>query len=249
VVWFSKKLNEVFDFKGLLTNLLASIIYGSVVFWAGTYFVPSWYLLFAMIALPPLAIMAFGVIRWWRARVFQFVPYLGREALLERLRSARAEIWSFQISGGDLTTSADGAYEEWLREDRGRRLKVLFANPDNEGLLQSIVKLSGFVADDEKIDLSLLRGTIKRSIDKYLKLRGQFPSQVEVRTYDCSPPCSVHAVDAASSSRGGSMFVECYLPQLRWADRPCFLLRRSHSQFSLYSGQCKVWFDQATPVP
>lgn len=83
------------------------------------------------------------------------------------------------------------------------------------------------------------------NIRRYQSLGISFVGQVDVRVYDCSPPCSIHAVDVSLDSPEGSIFVENYLPHLEWIERPCILIRSYHSTFPTYAAQCLSWFNQA----
>lgn len=197
-------------------------------------------------------VVAAALFTRWRARQVRLVPYLSRRAACARIASARTDIWSFQISGGEFTIDLVDVYEAWLRADGSRKLKMLFADPENTGLLESIVKLSGVGRrSTEASALAILRDTIRTSLRRYDELSSRLAGQVEVRVYDCSPPCSIHAVDAnpARRRRGGSIFVEHYLPDLPWPERPCQLVTYRHTLFQTYADQSRIWFDEAIPHP
>lgn len=185
----------------------------------------------------------------WRRFALHYVPYMSSDALGRRVQAAKKEIWSFQISGGEFTAGSIDVYREWLMDDDSRRLKIMFADPTRRGLIKSIVKLGGMgelsASDPEAV--ANLQRTIAISLKLYSDLSGELPSQVDVRVYDCCPPCSVHAIDVRTNSRTGSIFVEHYLPGLAWVDRPCVVIRRAHKSFAVYADQCESWFVNANP--
>lgn len=184
----------------------------------------------------------YAVFRVWRSRL-KVVPYLELSELRTRVASTRATIWSFQISGGEFTRHLVADYEYWLSQDPRRKLKMLFANPENEGLLEGLVELSGMGKASTREDaLRHLRETIKTSLSRYSQLQASRPEQVDLRVYDCSPPCSIHACDIEDGANSGSIFVEHYLPDLPWRDRPCFLINRHAPSFGLYVEHCSIWF-------
>ena len=176
----------------------------------------------------------------------KFVRRMSDEEARKRIRSAKREIWSFQISGKEFTANSIEIYEAWLSEDRNRSLLIAFANPGNTGLLESIVKLSGLAKDStEDHAYQNLRTAIQTTLGRYTALRKRFPDQVDVRIYDFSPPYSFHAVDPDDKT-AGSGFVELYLPDLSSADRPCMLLPYEHTKYSLYRSQSLAWFEAST---
>jgi hypothetical protein len=204
-------------------------------------------LIWPAVVLLLVAILA-GVLlyRVWRRRL-RVIPYLELADLKKRIAEASNVIWSFQISGGEFTRYLVQNYERWLAADPRRRLKIMFVDPENEGLLESLVKLSGKdKASDPETGFISLRQTIRKSLQDYSDLRERMPDQVDLRVYDCCPPCSIHAVDVEKESEGdASMFIENYLPDLPWRDRPCFLLNRHSAAFDLYRSRCGVWFADA----
>lgn len=193
-----------------------------------------------------LVVLIAGAAYYSRRRFLRFVPYISGEAAKRRVANAQSEIWSFQISGGEFTTNLVGEYDKWLRQDPKRILKLLFANPANAGLIDSIVQLSGsHRISSGPTARRYLRDSISTSLEKYSRLQAKFPKQVDLRIYDTSPPCSIHAVDVVLEARGSSIFIEYYLPELRWGDRPCILLRPSNKMFVTYRNQGDVWFENA----
>lgn len=176
-------------------------------------------------------------------------PMTQREAT-KRIRSAQEEIWSFQISGSEFTAHSTETYESWLEDDKNRRLRIAFANPEKTDLLKNIVSLSGvdkMSTPDHAYEH--LRELARKSRDKYVTLREEFPERVDVRVYDFSPPYSIHAIDPNDGDEpAGSVFVELYLPDLRSSERPCMLLQQDHASFLLYRNQSLKWFQAATPV-
>lgn len=164
----------------------------------------------------------------------------------ERIRAAKREIWSFQISGKEFTANSIDTYVGWLSEDRNRNLLIAFANPNNTGLLENIVKLSGLAKDStEDHAYENLRTAIQTTLGRYTSLAKRFDGQVDVRVYDFSPPYSFHAVDP-DDKIAGSGFVELYLPDLSSADRPCLLLPHAHAKYPLYKSQSLAWFEAST---
>ena len=204
-------------------------------------------LIWLAVALLLVATLAAALLYWvWRSRL-RVIPYLELDDLKKRIAKASTVIWSFQISGGEFTRYLVESYEKWLADDPRRRLKIMFVDPENEGLLESLVELSGMnKASDLETGLISLRQTIRTSLRDYAELRERRPDQVDLRIYSCAPPCSVHAVDVERGSEGrASMFIENYLPDLPWRDRPCFLLTRHSADFDLYRSRCGVWFADA----
>jgi len=179
-----------------------------------------------------------------------FVRQMTRSGAKKRIRTAKHEIWSFQISGSEFTAHSTEAYETWLRNGEDRRLRIAFANPEKPDLFKSIAKLGG----QDKLSgadhaYAHLRATAETSLDKYIALRERFPDQVDVRVYDFSPPYSIHAVDPGDDNEAaGSVFVEFYLPDLPSSERPCMLLQQDHESFALYRNQSLVWFKDSTPA-
>lgn len=237
--------------EGVLASLIAAAVLAAtahalaqgIIDPSATWFIP---VLAASIA---AVIAALAVVHQRRGSV-PFVSYMSKNDLRDRIAAARSEMWSFQISGGEFTQTADKEYELWLQADEARQLKVMFANPDNEGLLMSIVKLSGMAERSAATSaLPYLRDTIRTSLRRYCELSERRPGQVELKVYDGSPPCSVHAVDVVRGAASGSIFVENYLPRTGWEDRPCFMLRRRHRLFELYARQCLAWFNEADLYP
>jgi hypothetical protein len=175
----------------------------------------------------------------------KFVPRMSNAEAQDRIRSARKEIWSFQISGSEFTASSSETYETWLASppDPDRTLLIAFANPENTELLKSIVRLSGLAEEStEDHEYEHLRVVISTSLNRYIDLRDKFGERVDVRVYDFSPPYSFHAIDPDDST-AGSGFVELYLPNLPSADRPCMLLPHDHPKYSLYRDQSLSWFE------
>lgn len=201
------------------------------------------------VALACLVVVSVVIILLRRRVLFLRLP-MSSQTARARILSADREIWSFQISGGEFTAHSVEAYEEWLKADNNRRLKIAFANPENSGLLDSIVKLGGvgrFSNDDEAREH--LGVIIHTSLSRYGELSRNCAHQVDVRVYDCSPPFSVHAIDPAPKKKSGSIYVEFYLPQLPARERPCALIRWDHSAYSLFTRQSLAWFEGATIVP
>lgn len=178
-----------------------------------------------------------------------FERRMSDEEAVKRIRSAKSEIWSFQISGGEFTASSTETYEAWLSKDRNRTLLIAFANPENTGLLKNIVKLSGqHKESDEDHAYEHLRLVIETTLNKYVDLQKRFPGQVTVRVYDFSPPYSFHAVDPDNPEMGSGL-VELYLPDLSSADRPCMRLPHGHVQYSLYKAKSLAWFEDSSDAP
>ena len=194
-------------------------------------------------------VAALVVVSYVRTKLLRFDRPMSYAAARTRIASAEREIWSFQISGSEFTANSVKTYADWLAADSERRLKVLFANPENSGLLRSIVRLSGLdKVSNENDALGHLREVILTSLGRYVALKAQHPGQVDVRVYDCSPPCSIHAIDPRSSARHRSIYIECYLPGLPARERPSLLLARRHAYFERYIEQSLGWFDEATSV-
>lgn len=172
---------------------------------------------------------------------------MSNEEAWNRIRSARHEIWSLQISGSEFTANSTDAYETWLSTDRNRHLQIAFADPDDSGLLENIVKLSGNAKETNEDDAyHHLQIGVEKSLERYVELRDKFDDQVDVRIYDLSPPYSVHAVDPDDKGDpGGSLFVELYLPDLLPNDRPCMLLRPNHTAYFQYRTRSLAWFEGA----
>jgi hypothetical protein len=199
-----------------------------------------------------VAVMAIAIRRNYLRSYVSFVAPMSSEKAQERIRSASQEIWSFQISGSEFTSSSIETYEAWLSGDGNRRLLIAFANPENTSLLENIVRLSGVdKATNEAHAYLHLREKIKTTLNRYIDLREKFGDRVDVRVYDFSPPYSVHAVDPDHQDNpGGSVFVELYLPDLPSSERPCMLLFHDHSAYSRYHTKSLAWFEAAKrPTP
>lgn len=200
----------------------------------------------ALLAIGSLAALGTAAWVWLRTRLVALRRGSTLEEVCRRIESAEREIWSFQISGGDFTINVVEAYAEWLAADSTRHLKILFANPDNAGLLESLNKLSGTgKMNSDGVALNHLTEIVRTSLQKYSNLSHRFPGRVDVRVYDCSPPCSIHAVDPQHNLRRSSIFVENYLPHTPWGYRSCFSLGAHHKLFALYCDTCRIWFDEA----
>lgn len=165
-----------------------------------------------------------------------------------RIRSAKHEIWSLQISGTEFTASSIETYETWLSNDANRQLLIAFADPTDSELLRNIVKLSGKANETDPFKAhDYLRAEIETSLERYLDLRDRFHGRVDVRVYDISPPYSIHAIDPDSEGNpGGSLFVELYLPELPQSERPCMRLPHDHVAYYRYRTKSLAWFEAAS---
>jgi hypothetical protein len=229
----------------LLEAITAAIVATAIIAIAGVLLSGGWEIPAGLVAAWLLAIAV--VVHYLRSRLLWFRRPMSLNAARLRIDSAREEIWSFQISGSEFTVNSVEVYEKWLDVDRNRRLSVAFANPANDGLLRSLVKLSGAGKMSTEVDaLTHLREVILTSLGKYLELKESFPTQVDLRIYDCSPPCSIHAIDPTSDFKRRSIYVECYLPHLPTRERPSLLLTPHQSYYARYVEQSRVWFKQAT---
>ena len=236
-----KHIRHVEILEQTLTSLAATGLLAAAVWLA------SEDLILPAVALLFVAVLAGALLyRVWRSRL-RVIPYLELADLKNRIARSSNVIWSFQISGGEFTRYLVQSYEGWLLEDSRRRLKIMFVDPENEGLLEGLVELGGMdKASDPETGLIALRQTIRKSLQDYADLREKMPDQVDLRVYGCCPPCSIHAADVEKGSKGNpSMFIENYLPDLPWRDRPCFLLNRHSAAFNLYRSRCGVWFADA----
>lgn len=181
-----------------------------------------------------------------------FLAPMSTDRAKRRIRSAKSEIWSFQISGSEFTANSIETYEAWLSEDHNRILMIAFANPDNESLLKNIVKLSGVSKlSSEDHAYEHLRQLVRTTLEMYIRLREneKFKDRVDVRVYNFSPPYSIHAVDPdPQDDRPGSVFVELYLPDLPRHERPCMLLGQEHKSYRLYRNKSLAWFEDAEPA-
>jgi hypothetical protein len=221
----------------LIATVISTVIVGAI----GRLLSGDWEVAAGAVVIWLLAM--FVILHYLNSRMLRFRRPMSLVEAHQRIGSADREVWSFQISGGEFTANSDDTYSEWLSGDVDRHLRIAFANPENDGLLRSIVKLSGLgEISDEQEALRHLRKIINKSLDRYLALKKTRPDQVDVRVYDCSPPFSIHAVDRRS------VYVECYLPNLPARERPCLLLTRNHAYFKLYINQSDAWFQQACPA-
>jgi hypothetical protein len=232
---------------GFREAIVASLIAGLVLL-GGAWLVSHKWIPPAAAGLLWIAVAGFGL-REIRRHALFFVEPMTRQAAESRIRSANSEIWSFQISGGEFTVHSVDTYRRWLDAHEYRRLKVAFANPANQALLENIVKLSGVHrVSNDKDAVEHLRQIILTSQRKYSALRAEYGERVDLRIYDCSPPFSIHAIDPMSSDRRRSIFVEFYLPGLSPRERPCVLMKGKHSAYKLFVEQSRDWFDQANSV-
>jgi hypothetical protein len=223
--------------------IIGSVIAGLALLAGGWLVSHAWFVPLGLAVIWVLAV--FLAIFHVHQRVLFFVQPMSSDEARERILSANKVIWSLQISGGEFTVHSVDAYEAWLREDEERHLKVAFANPDNDGLLRSINKLTGIdKRTTEEEALGHLRETINASLKRYTDLRGQLQDQVDVRVYDCIPPYSIHAIDP--NSRRGSIYLELYLPHVSARERPCTIMRHSHRKFEMYSKKSLAWFGDGT---
>lgn len=236
---------------GLLTSLL-----GGALLAIGSWFVSQSWFVVAVTTMAWLAFVAMVAalfrhlhLSTARHRVVFRKPLTGEEAR-RRIKSAKREIWSFQISGSEFTAHSSDTYEAWLEEDRNRCLNIAFADPDDTELLKNIVKLSGVATlSNEEHAFEHLRTMIETTLERYIKLSENFPEQVNVRVYDFSPPFSVHAIDPNDEDAPTcSLFVELYLPNIPARERPAMLLRKDQQLFSLYRDKSDAWFTAAVPA-
>jgi hypothetical protein len=232
-----------FTKPSLWEGVVGALIAGLALLAGGWLVSHAWFVPLGLAVVWVLAV--FLAIRHVNRRVLFFVRPMSEQTARERILSANKVIWSLQISGSEFTRHSDDAYEGWLREDEERRLKIAFANPENDGLLRSINKLTGIeIGSTEEYALEDLRKKIIASIEQYTKLQNQLPGQVDVRVYDCCPPYSIHAADP--NSRRGSIFLEFYLPHVPASERPCTIMRHSHKRFEMYSKKSLAWFEDGT---
>jgi hypothetical protein len=241
-----KRLRRSSMSDGVLASVVAGVVVGFVQ-WLLTHDVvrPSREWIAPAVGAALVFMISVCLIFVWRPQIYRFVPYMSREALSARIVKAEHAIWSFQISGGGFTTASVDRYRQWLQGDQRRQLRMLFANPDNDGLLRSIIQLDG-LARRTTIDAEVdhLRATILETLRKYLTLESQYSRQIEVRVYDCAPPCSIHAVDPDTAASATSIFVENYLPDLPREERPCLMVRRHQVLYDMYLRQSAAWFEQ-----
>jgi hypothetical protein len=236
---------------GLLTSLVGGVLLG----------IGSWLLSqsWSVVAIATAAWLVFAgvVAALFRHLYLSMARYritirkpMTEEVARRRIKEAKREIWSFQISGSEFTAHSAETYEAWLQEDRNRCLNIAFADPDDTELLKNIVKLSGVAnLSDENHAFEHLRALIKTTLERYVKLCEEFPEQVNVRVYDFSPPFSVHAIDPHDEDEPTcSLFVELYLPDLPPRERPSMLLRKDRKLFSPYREKSHAWFTAARPV-
>lgn len=232
---------------GVTASLIGAIIYDAIkpsTFMTCIPLSTKLYIMAVILVICLLSYISFKL----KNKYMSFAPYMSIKSIRDRIQSAESEIWSFQISGAEFTLHCIDAYDQWLTCDVKRRIKFLFANPNDDELLKNIVRLSGNgIISSPSTALADLHQTIKTSLDKYSALRSKFNSQVEIKVYDFCPPCSIHAVDPMDNSTHSSIFIENYLPYLPGYERPCLLLSRYSPKFGVYTAQCLKWFDEAKP--
>jgi hypothetical protein len=236
---------------GILTSVIGGILLG-----VGSWLVSQSWSVFgvAILAWLIVIIVVFALFRRLylsaKSQQIAFRKPMTSEEAGKRIDAARLEIWSFQISGSEFTAHSPDTYRTWLEKDRNRRLKIAFADPDDNELLKNIVKLSGVAnLSSEDHAYEHLRELIRTTLGRYRDLCCQFAEQVDVRVYDFSPPFSVHATDPDDENASAcSLFVELYLPDLPAHERPSMLLGKSDELFSLYREKSRAWFNAAVPI-
>jgi hypothetical protein len=233
-------------------NVLASVVSVPLI-GLGTRLVSQSWSTAAFAALAWLVfVVAMGLVlrRKIRRNYVIFIGPMSDEEAKERIRSAKKEICSLQISGSEFTAHSVHVYREWLETDGNRRLRIAFADPTDTKLLESVFKLSGAakLVENHERGLDHLRELVETGLNKYIKLREDFgDDRVDVRVYNFSPPYSVHAIDPEDEGKpGGSLFIEFYLPDVRPSERPSMLLSHDHSEYHRFLAKSRAWFRAST---
>jgi hypothetical protein len=240
-------------FRDILTGIITSIIVGVAVYLYDIKFIQHFYVLliivFLVIVIIALVILLFRSYRNNHGNPISvsFHSILTPEKIKKIIASAKEELWAFQISGGHHTRLLTDVYRDWLVVDNQRKLKILFINPEKSELVMAVGVLLGRVSVDDNgnPEVRNFLDEINRTIKIYQSLRELFPNQVELRLYDCCPPCSILGCDLYSAIKERQkMVVENYLFDLPWSKRPCFTLTARHAYLlENYKTSLKCFFE------
>lgn len=156
------------------------------------------------------------------------------EEIKDQINTTKNDIHAFQLSGKYNTSKNNSNLKKWLEKRGNRKLRLMYIDPDNLPLVESVGILTGRIKAEPcnfkeyKAQLIDYRDEIIGSIKLFNGIKKSLnnSNQIKLKVYSSAPAASIFASDINEDIKEkGSIFVEHYLFKGTWEQRLCFHLK------------------------